>query len=59
MNGIDFKKGCFVGQETTSRMKRRGTIKNRMSPITFDGAPPEHGTEVLAGDLRAGVVLSG
>jgi folate-binding protein YgfZ len=59
LNGIDFKKGCFVGQETTSRMKRRGMIKNRMAPITFAGPPPGHGTEVLAGDLRAGVVLSG
>ncbi len=59
LNGIDFRKGCFVGQETTSRMKRRGTIKNRMAPITFDGPPPEPGTEVLAGDLRAGVALSG
>ncbi len=37
LNGIDFKKGCFVGQETTSRMKRRGAIKSRMLPITFDG----------------------
>lgn len=57
--GIDFKKGCFVGQETTSRMKRRGTIKNRMLPITFDGPAPAFGTEVLAGELRAGEVLSG
>jgi folate-binding protein YgfZ len=57
--GIDFKKGCFVGQETTSRMKRRGTIKNRMLPIVFDGPAPAFGTEVLAGDLRAGEVLSG
>jgi folate-binding protein YgfZ len=59
LNAIDFKKGCFVGQETTSRMKRRGQIKNRMMPITFDGPPPAAGTEVLAGDLRAGEVLSG
>lgn len=59
LNGIDFKKGCFVGQETTSRMKRRGTIKNRMLPITFDGPPPAAGAEVLAGELRAGEVLSG
>lgn len=59
LNGIDFKKGCFVGQETTSRMKRRGAIKNRMLPITFDGPPPAVGTEVLAGALRAGEVLSG
>jgi len=59
LGGIDFKKGCFVGQETTSRMKRRGAIRNRMLPITFDGAPPAHGTEVLNGDRRAGQVLSG
>ena len=59
MAGIDFKKGCFVGQETTSRMKRRGVIKNRMLPITFDGPAPAFGTEVLAGELRAGEVLSG
>ena len=59
LNGIDFKKGCFVGQETTSRMKRRGAIKNRMLPITFDGPPPPFGAEVLNGDRRAGEVLSG
>ena len=59
LGGIDFKKGCFVGQETTSRMKRRGTIRNRMTPIAFDGPAPAFGAEVLAGDLRAGEVLSG
>lgn len=59
LNGIDFKKGCFVGQETTSRMKRRGVVKSRMLPLHFDGAPPPPGAEVLNGDLRAGVVLSG
>ena len=59
LNGIDFGKGCFVGQETASRMKRRGTIKNRMLPITFDGPPPPFGAEVLNGELRAGEVLSG
>ncbi len=59
LNGIDFAKGCFVGQETTSRMKRRGTIKTRMLPITFEGSAPPPGTEVLNGDLRAGEVLTG
>lgn len=59
LGGIDFKKGCFVGQETTSRMKRRGTIKTRMMPIRFDGAAPAFGTEILKGDLRAGTVLTG
>ncbi|MGZ9113667.1 MAG: CAF17-like 4Fe-4S cluster assembly/insertion protein YgfZ [Brevundimonas sp.] len=59
LNGIDFQKGCFVGQETTSRMKRRGAIRNRMLPIAFDGPAPAFGAEVLNGELRAGEVLSG
>ena len=59
LNGVDFKKGCYVGQETTSRMKRRGGIRSRMLPIVFDGPPPPAGAEVLAGELRAGQVLSG
>lgn len=57
LNGIDFKKGCFVGQETTSRMKRRGTVKTRFAPVETDG-PVAAGEELLAGDLRAGVVLT-
>jgi folate-binding protein YgfZ len=59
LHGIDFQKGCFVGQETTSRMKRRGQVKTRMLPIVFEGAAPAPGAEVLAGELRAGEVLSG
>ncbi|MFC7378991.1 YgfZ/GcvT domain-containing protein [Brevundimonas sp. GCM10030266] len=59
LNGIDFQKGCFIGQETTSRMKRRGTIKNRMMPLEFDGPAPVFGAEILNGELRAGEVLSG
>jgi folate-binding protein YgfZ len=58
LGGIDFKKGCFVGQETTSRMKRRGTIKNRMAPIAVEGVPPPAGARLLAGELRAGEVSS-
>ena len=59
LNGIDFRKGCYVGQETTSRMKRRGGIRSRMLPIVFEGPAPTFGAEVLAGELRAGEVLSG
>ncbi|HXV00622.1 MAG TPA: folate-binding protein [Caulobacteraceae bacterium] len=58
LNGIDFKKGCFVGQETTSRMKRRGTMKSRLAPIAFSGPPPEPGSELLAAGLRAGEIRS-
>jgi len=39
-------------------MKRRGQVKSRMLPIAFNGPTPEAGAEVLAGDLRAGVVTS-
>ena len=60
LNAIDFHKGCYIGQETTSRMKRRGAVKTRMVPITFDGPAPPPGTPVeTAGGLRAGEVLSG
>jgi folate-binding protein YgfZ len=59
LGGVDFKKGCYIGQETTSRMKRRGQIKSRMAPLAFAGPPPPPGSEVLAGELRAGQVLSG
>jgi folate-binding protein YgfZ len=65
LNGVDFAKGCFVGQETTSRMKRRGQLKTRLCALSFDGAAPPPGAEVLCTDasdgaiLRAGEVLSG
>ena len=58
LGGIDFKKGCFVGQETTSRMKRRGTVKSRMAPIAFEGPAPEASSALLAGALRTGQVTS-
>jgi folate-binding protein YgfZ len=70
LNGVDFAKGCFVGQETTSRMKRRGQLKTRLCALSFDGPAPAPGAEVLCVDtlseaqsggavLRAGEVLSG
>jgi folate-binding protein YgfZ len=59
LNGIDFSKGCFIGQETTSRMKRRGAIRNRMLALDVEGDLPPAGTEVLNGERRAGQTLSG
>jgi hypothetical protein len=55
LSGVDFHKGCYVGQETTSRMWRRGGMRSRVLPLLVEGAAP--GDEVLAGDLRAGVVM--
>ena len=59
LNAVDFHKGCYVGQETTSRMKRRSVVKSRLLPLRFEGPAPGPGAEVLAGELRAGVVHSG
>ena len=58
LEAIDFHKGCYVGQELTSRMKRRGQIKNRILPFRFDNHPPEMHAEILNGQLRAGEVLA-
>ncbi|ESQ76812.1 folate-binding protein YgfZ [Asticcacaulis sp. AC402] len=58
LNGIDFKKGCYVGQELTSRMKRRGQIKNRILPFRFGHHPPDRDAEILNDGKRAGNVLA-
>lgn len=57
--GVDFEKGCYVGQEVTARMNYRGTLKKRLLPIVFDGPAPAPGALISAGDKRAGDVRSG
>ena len=59
LHGVSYKKGCFVGQEVTSRMKRKGDIRKRTVKLAFDGAPPVKGAAVGAGDSTLGEVLSG
>ena len=59
LNGVDFKKGCFVGQELTARMKYRGLVRKRLLPVTFAGAPPAPGTVVRVGEREAGEMRSG
>lgn len=56
--GIGWKKGCFVGQEVVSRMKRRGTIRKRSLGLSFDGTAPPAGTPVMAGDTPLGEITS-
>src|SRR5581483_1685660 len=41
--GIDFGKGCYVGQEVVSRMEHRGTARTRIVPVTADGFAPDAG----------------
>ena len=52
--GIDFDKGCYVGQEVVSRMEHRGTARNRIVPVTVEGFAPKAGIPVTAGDKPVG-----
>jgi folate-binding protein YgfZ len=56
--GVDFTKGCYVGQEVVSRMEHRGTARTRAVPVSFDGAAPEPGTAIIAGDRALGSIGS-
>jgi folate-binding protein YgfZ len=59
LNAVSYAKGCFVGQEVTSRMKRKGEIRKRTLIARFDGAAPQKGTKVTAGGEPIGEILSG
>jgi folate-binding protein YgfZ len=50
LNGVDFEKGCYVGQEVIARMKYRGKIKKKMFPVKLSGEAPTFGTEILNAD---------
>ena len=58
LHGVDFDKGCYVGQEVVSRMQHRGTARTRTVRVTLDGAPPEAGVAVMAGDKSVGTMGS-
>src|SRR5882757_5313815 len=58
LHGIDFDKGCYVGQEVVSRMQHRGTARTRTVKIILDGPSPEAGTTILAGDKQVGTIGS-
>jgi hypothetical protein len=58
LHGIDFQKGCFVGQELTARMKYRGLVRKRLMPVSFSRPPPEPGTIVRCGSREAGEMRS-
>jgi len=54
LGGVDFRKGCYVGQEVVSRMQHRGTARSRVVPVAIAGPAPEAGAEVTAGERPAG-----
>ena len=58
IGGVDFKKGCYVGQEVVSRVHHRGTARRRILTAELAGPAPAPGTPVLAGEAEVGVLCS-
>lgn len=54
LHGVDFEKGCFIGQEVVSRMQHRAVVRKRVVPVTAAGALPASGAEVQAGRVPIG-----
>jgi tRNA-modifying protein YgfZ len=59
LHGVDFDKGCFVGQEVVSRIEHRAVARARIVPVGFEGPPPEAGMSIMAGDRNVGMMGSG
>jgi folate-binding protein YgfZ len=58
LHGVDFDKGCYVGQEVVSRMQHRGTARTRTVGVVFDDFASETGRPILAGEKQVGVMGS-
>lgn len=58
LGGIDWQKGCYMGQEVTARTKHRGLVKKRLLPVTVEGGAPEPGTPVMADGRAVGEIRS-
>ena len=59
LNGVDWKKGCYMGQELTARTQYRGLVKKRLVPVGVEGPLPAPGTPVMAGEKEVGELRSG
>ncbi len=59
LNGVDWKKGCYVGQEVTARMKYRALVRKRLLPVRIEGAVPAPGTAVTLDGEEVGEMRSG
>jgi len=59
LNGVDFEKGCYVGQELTARTKHRGLVRRRLAPVVREGPPPPNGTPIMAGEREVGEIRTG
>jgi len=60
LHGIDWQKGCYMGQELTARTRYRGLVRKRLLPVVIEGPPPSSGEPVFfdgqeAGEMRSAV----
>jgi tRNA-modifying protein YgfZ len=58
LHGVDFKKGCYVGQELTARMKLKGELRKRILPVSGSGPLPRAGTPVTADGTELGPLIA-
>ena len=58
LNGVDFNKGCYVGQEVVSRMRHRGTGRKRVARVILAAEASAPGTPVVDGELPVGTLGS-
>jgi hypothetical protein len=58
LNGVDWQKGCYIGQELTARTKYRGLVKRRLMPVEIEGPTPLPGTLVTADGREIGEMRS-
>jgi folate-binding protein YgfZ len=58
LNGVDFGKGCYIGQEVVSRVEHRASARSRVVPIVYDEFAPSSGLPVMAGDRQIGTLGS-
>ncbi len=58
LHGVDFQKGCYVGQEVVSRVEHRGSARTRVIPVAFDGVAPATGSAVTAAGRSLGTMGS-
>ena len=58
LGGVDFEKGCYVGQEVVSRVEHRNSARSRLLPVAYDKFAPDEGLPVMAGDKQVGTVGS-
>lgn len=58
LRGIDFRKGCYVGQEVVSRVQHRGPPRKRVAVVRVEGQTPPPGADILAGDVVIGAMGS-